>query len=296
MQTALKVGPIAPPRARRKKQSVPTPPTSPTPGPGLSNSNAAAAVEGKAKPGRPPPPPKFKQNGPPASSSALKKQPLKPAIHIGATAVQPTNSGHEVLAQCYSVGPMGLQNQYDSTSTRRQVVKRSKSHDCSAVEEPTTTTTTTVIDSRDAVANSIYLNVAPKPPQKSSARLAPGKGKNSVDKPERPGKTHTRAHSEAGVSKAPKIPAAVKPTNVRQDLEKRPPPPKKQGGRVPARPAPPCPYLVHASKKAEDGAEYMYVDTSKLRYTPGSTGPPESRLSREIDGLDLSGCGKLDSK
>lgn len=187
-------------------------------------------------------------------------------------------------------------------------MKRTKSlHE----ESPEEVNSTTVIDSRDA---NIYLNVAPRPPQALRSVSKPAGTGSRVKSPTEKdtSKVHANTKSalkpketskvsnskEAGTSRvASKTASTSKSPDSRQHFAKRPLP--KRQGRVPVRPAPPCPYMVHVSRKVPsrqaDVDEYMYVDPSKIRYRPGVSSTT-SKLSRDIDGLDLSGCGEFDKE
>lgn len=170
----------------------------------------------------------------------------------------------------------------------------------------------TVIDSRDT---SIYLNVAPRPPQ--SARVATKPASPRVKSPtekssesasklqhhkklvtsretnSRPPNSKEASTSRSASKSHTNSTSTSKRSDSRQDFAKHPLP--KGRGRVPARPAPPCPYMVHVSKKRQADLEYNYVDPSKIRYIPGVPATTVE-LSRELDGLDLSGYGEFDKE
>lgn len=108
------------------------------------------------------------------------------------------------------------------------------------------------------------------------------------------------------ISPVPPKEGTISPSNrvspdTRQDFAKLPTPSQK-----PVRPAPPCPYLVHVSRKeaekeTEGGSEYEYVDSNKLRYKPKESKEQSKEKSKErskvqeksqsLKGLDSSRHG-----
>lgn len=270
--------PVAPPRRKKSESEA------------LKRSAAEAVT--KARPVRPVPP-KFRSDG--HLSPTVKKQlVMKPTVDNRAQAPLP-HQLKPTLLQCYSVGPTNTHNHYNTTPRRRTSVKRSRSLQDDLPDQETNSATT-VIDSREI----IYKNVAPRPPQAAASPTSKRAGPKVKSPTERfsesTSKVHTRtkpplpSSKEVGTFRAPQS----KPSDSRKDFAKQPL--SRGRGRAPARPAPPCPYIEHMSKKEFSGEsrEYAYVDTNKIR-TPKISLMPVG-LSRDIAGLDLSGCGESDGE
>lgn len=285
--------PVAPPRRKKREPSMAnsdvdtTAVATPATGPGPL---------AKSKPARPQPP-KLRPQAPLSPSGrATPPRPLSGSSSPGSTRY----TSQRPLAQCYTAG---------SLSTPKQTLTKTKS--CNGDKR---NSSLTIINSRNS--EQVYCNVAPRPPQNARSRVKQkgleSKGHVNVQRLSVTRKTsnsrqvaNSRAVQPLGnvpLSKTDptrEVDSVPTKPDRRRDFTKQPLPKKQE--RLPTRPAPPPPRpyelterrLLASKSVSKESDEYTYVNPEKCRYL---LSVKDSRLSRDLDGLNLSGYKEFNSK